>query len=64
MEKISSIKGHNSVMSDCKTVIVCVLQRQTLDKNGHINILSPTFSQNPVFKIKNCILFIASEYTK
>ena len=31
-------------------------------KNDHINILSPTFSQNPVLKIKNCILYIASEY--
>ena len=57
-----SIKGHNSIMSDCKTVSVCVLQRQMLDKNDHINILSPTFSQNSVFNIKNCILFIASEY--
>ena len=51
-----------SIMSDCKTVSVCVLQRYALDDNDHINILSPTFSQNSVFKIKYCILFIASDY--
>ena len=33
-----------------------------LDKNDQINILSPTFSQNPVFKITYSILFIAPEY--
>ena len=31
-------------------------------QNNNINILKQSFTWDPVFKIKNCIRFIASEY--
>ena len=53
----------NSIINDWKTISVSILQSQAFDKNDHRNILIQTFTRDPVFKNKNCILFIASVYS-
>ena len=50
-------------MCDCERITFFDFQRQTFDKNDHEIILTKKVQDEPVLQTRNCILFVAFEYS-